>query len=335
MKVEFLIGGVRLDDDVAIHAGQLIESVMQAMGAPEECVRGVTLADQEHFGEAVRRCDPSETYTNGNGLCSAGKTIAHLGDGRAGPSSVVLLAELFSRALCAARQKGPDVSKWTDDEAVALFIVFHELGHCLDNYVRPPLRDDAARDIGTMTGRIDALTRSQFGVLLGELAASLHAARGTRAGVRAHESDSDNGVLLDLLGRLHNMTNEEEPDERRVLLEVLGAVWFVLIQHSKQLGVAIIVDGDNATVTGHWKCAQAHAPVSAALRDAECVMRGLVQRYPNWNIAMKSELQTSALALARSFGYEIDMDPGAESVRWDWRTQGVAIAAASRSRHEE
>lgn len=130
-KLEFRVTGFTANDHTYENLAALITDGLACMDLTTAALRTVIVADDEHYGPAIKQFVPAEGYTNDDIYRGVGKILPHYENGQ------YVCCDLVMHCCVVASFARPKDSL-PDGEVDALrYCLYHELGHCLDYHRRP------------------------------------------------------------------------------------------------------------------------------------------------------------------------------------------------------
>ena len=173
MKVEFLTTDSHPEPHVLELTLQLFATAAADMGIAVEELGLVIVADDDHYGEAVERIQPGGGFTDHEAGRGVAKTHTVVTNGLLTSSIVINLAALVT----ALRAIVSDPNRKTDPaiEQLCIYLVYHELGHIVDNRRRPD-QESPPRSLPGRGFEISQVTRYHAAILESEYAATAFSA---------------------------------------------------------------------------------------------------------------------------------------------------------------
>ena len=335
MRIELI--GTDLTEADANRLGGVIGLIEKQMGMPEDAVREVIFASDEKFGEVVLRFDPTGTYTNARGLVAAGKTFAHREPGKPTTTSVLLRHGCATHLLKALDSTAGKIDEWPTEQQMALYILAHELGHCLDH-----TRREASPDDGTYRNEqgqrvlghsVADLCTYYYSMLVSELSACVFSSPYYTEALRKDECRMNNDFVFRQLETLRNLTRDSSDDLNKIQGEAGGLFWFVLMQQAKQSAVRI-GNGvmENRTATELWEFAQSSESVAEALVRADGAIVAAWESYPAFGPELKEQLTGAFHEMAAVHSFRFHDAAGRDGIWWNTLFQKFAFEGLQRQR---
>lgn len=335
MRVEFNVSAPSSEEDckrlLAITA-----RAMEEMGLPFESVEEVIVATSDTFGDIVARFDKSRKYTNSRGLVAAGKVFTHRPAEKRMTHSILLQHSVVDGFFKSPLTHGKNYHDWPARDQMNLYVLYHELGHCVDHERRPEDKDDGTFRTETGERAIDSTLASlcayQHSMLLSELAACVHSGLAFTEKIGALDCGMNDTFVQTQLNEMRRMTVEQPAELDRIRHEAAGLFWFILIQQAKHTGSRLGNPELPKTAPGQlWKIAAASGVVSSILETADGAMEQAWADYPNFKSEFRDTLSGCFVRLAEHCGYRFQK-LGRDGVWWDTLTQlrtGLQLQAAS------
>jgi hypothetical protein len=280
---------------------RLFQSAAESMNLPADSLSQVFITDTNSFGSTIQELDSTQGYTNDQFFLSAGKTIEL--PNQPGKSVIIITIMQLAHLLEAEFIKKP-IEEWDLQAKLSSYIIYHELGHCLDNFRRPnsfngvPNRSEMFW-IDTMVGECSLITASEF-------AACAHAAKQMQADVYTNEmATTDNAtlsILFDLSSRRRMTTGNQ------ALIDELAGIasaqfWRIIIEYTKLVGCN--VGNPNLPIPSltFLKSAPSMYQIFSDLAEH---LRNLWNYYPTWSLADLGFMTETwhALAYVNHFSFE-------------------------------
>jgi len=327
MKVEFCVS----DDAVASEEDCRILAVVtghlaQQVGVDFDAIDEVLVATPDRFRELVVRFDPTGSYTNARGLVAAGKTIAHRKPGLAVTNSILLQYGVAREILDAPVKLGKNYDSWPAEQQRCHYVLFHELGHCLDHARRTEPTDDGTfRDAAgrrSVNRRLKEMCRYNYTMLLSELAACAHAGFAYTDGIRQLDCQMNDEFMTRQLSDVLRMTVETPHAIEQILDEAMGLSWFILFQHAKFSG-AMIGNSElpRRSAADLWEIARAVPQIAAIIDRVDHAMEKAWPDYPEFSDGLEQELSKAVVEIACICGYRFQDANGRDGIWWDRPTQ--------------
>lgn len=335
MRVEFHVSGVSATEQDCYRLADIMDQVARGLKVSTDGIEEVIIATSDTFGDVVGRFDASKKYTNGRGLVTAGKIFPHRSPGSPVKHSILLLHDVVARVF-QALDSGVDFDDWTGDEQRCLYVLFHELGHCIDDQKRSEVTDDGT--YRSETGRrmlkhdLESLWAYHRSTLLSEFYACVHSGIMYTGKVRDLDVDMNNGVMAAQLEELMEKTKMPSVDLSEIRYEAAAIFWFMLTQHAKLAGSRISRGGyDDLPPSKLWRLAHASEEMEGILVEVDRHFDALWQAYPTLESTFADDMTDCFLRLAAYCGYKFSDLSGNDGIWWDSPRQlrGVIEAKVS------
>ena len=226
--IEFRVRGYVPNENAYAFVRNIMQPAMHDLELGSEDVRQVIIADNDHYGPAIKEFASKDGFTDDSVYQGIGKSLPDFDEkGYAGSCLVLHYCVLAS----STRQGGSG----SVGEADAMsYCLFHELGHCVDYRHRPAqqFQAHAFDTTSIILGCADANSRT----LLAEYAACFFSAKFMTPPAFQYIADQTPRCSTDYLVDL----GEKRDRYRRGLLSLpevrdaaLGAFWRALIEFAK------------------------------------------------------------------------------------------------------
>lgn len=280
MEIQFLIKDLNVKEPLLKNVQHLFTSCIEAIGLDIRTVETIYIAEDSQYGDAIHRVDPTATYTNDNGLIGVGKAISREDVKGEIVHSIVLREGIVDSALsCIISDQSIEELERTQRES--LYVICHEIGHCVDNYERKILGFPKLR------GNNDAFSIKRVSMYYSKLLACEFSACAHAAIFVSPELQT---ILIDdyieeLIKVKHGLEEFNAKYEEGVMplydlaYQVSGGFWFLLVQYAKLVGHTV---GNNQIVLDqetHWPTEIFPLEVSKQMQSS---LLGSWSQYPNW-----------------------------------------------------
>jgi hypothetical protein len=327
MRIEFNVSDVSSSEEDCRLLGVIVGRVAEQVGVAFESIEEVIVATPDRFGDVVARFDPSRKYTNSRGLLAVGKTIVHRKPNSPTSNTIFLQYSVVSWVFDSPKQFGRDFQAWPAEAQRNYYVLFHELGHCLDHANRPEPEDDGTyrTDDGlrAVCEGLKNFCTYNHSMLLSELAACFFSGIAYTDGVRALDCEMNNNFVREQLNGLQRRTNESLPNMGEIRWEAMGLFWFVLFQQAKLTGAKLKnPDLSPKPITELWEMAAALPEIAKVLTLAESEMETAWKAYPEFEPGFRDTLSAYFEKIAGLCGYRFQDQTGRDGVWWDrWLQQ--------------
>jgi hypothetical protein len=268
------------------------------------------------FAEAVQKIDPKQSLTKSEDYICVGKTMSRRLEDGSIKSSCVLLAGIINEVLGVCIEN-KDFREWNLMEKQALYVIYHEFGHCMDAKYRFQESKREVRGEDKLF-RIKNVFRYYSAILADELAACVFSANIMTGEVFELELQNTKAVILNNLKGLEAQKEEYRTDNSKLYelaFSVSGLFWLVLIQYAKLIGNKI----------GNKKLEKSTIDVWDGASDKTAQILTVFgnnlskywRDYPNWNRDFHNSLFDAWNSLALEHGYYFIESPAADSLFWN------------------
>ncbi len=328
MRVEFNATAPSSEEDCQ-RLLAMTARAMEEMGLPFESVEEVVVATPDTFGNIVARFDKSRRYTNSRGLVAAGKMFTHRPADKRMTHSILLQYSVVDGFFKSPLAHGKNYHDWPEEDQRNLYVLYHELGHCLDHERRAEDKDDGTFRTETGERAIDSTLASlcayNHSMLLSELAACAHSGFAFTDGIGALDCAMNDTFVQTHLDEVRRLTVEQPAELDLIRHEASGLFWFILLQQAKhtgsRLGNAALPRANPAQL---WKIAAASEAVASILEQADAAIEKAWAGYPDFTPEFRSSMSDFFVRLGEHFGYRFTKN-GRDGIWWDAWTQLRAV----------
>ncbi|MDO8544408.1 MAG: hypothetical protein Q7S40_28545 [Opitutaceae bacterium] len=309
----------------------IVSKAAEATGVPFESIEEVIVATPETFGDIVGRFDKSRKYTNSRGIVAAGKLYTHRPANKRMTHSILLQHSVVAGFFRAMDSAHPTIDDWPPEDQRNLYVLFHELGHCLDHERRSEDTDDGTFRTGSGERAIEPTFRGMcayyHSILLSELAACVFSGFMFTAAARVLDCRMNDTFVRTQLVKLKGMTTETPGELEAIRAEAAGLCWFILMQQAKEAGSRL---GNpqlpSAPPTELWQIARVSDRVAAILEKADEAIRAAWSSYPVFPASFRDQLSDCFVELGEFLGYSFQKN-GMDGVWWRYFAQMGALLA--------
>lgn len=324
MRVEFNVTAPSSEDDCKLLL-VVTARAMEEMGLPFESVEEVIVATPETFGDIVARFDKSRKYTNSRGLVAAGKMFTHRPTDKRMTHSILLQHSVVDGVFKSPLVHGKNYHTWPAEDQRNLYVLYHELGHCLDHERRPEDKDDGTFRTETGDRAIDSTLASlcalNHSMLLSELAACAHSGFVFTEGIGALDCAMNDTFVQKQVNEVRRLTLESPTELDLIRHETSGLFWFILLQQAKHMGSRLgNPELPRLPPAQLWKIAAASETVASILEIADAAIEKAWAGYPNFNPEFRDTMSECFLRLGEHYGYRFEKN-GRGGIWWDAWTQ--------------
>ena len=240
MKIEVLISGLDPTENLINPIKNIIATCLKDYRYSETNLDTITISDDGNFKKAVQRFDSNGAYTNDDQYVAVGKIFPMVTTEGKIKHSIIFHSSVFN-AIFSAFQKGNDPENWQNEECRFLYVIYHEIAHCIDDQKRgirtnPPIRgDDKLFKIRNVANYYTAILKDEF-------VACVIAGFAMRKKVFDLEMKSTNETIEKYLSEAKDLRNRYCRDNHllyEIAFEVSGIGWTILIQYGKLIGSKI------------------------------------------------------------------------------------------------
>ncbi|MBF0433295.1 MAG: hypothetical protein HQK83_18595 [Fibrobacteria bacterium] len=289
----------------------IIDSYAKKIGFSTEYIEDIVVTDEEHYNQAL------ETYTKANnapakGIAEFARTCFHEPEKNVFRSSIVFRTELVESVLAIGKKKSEDLSV---DEMSFKYLVYHELGHCLDNKNRKNLACKESEQINKFN--INELFEHYSELLLSELAASFFSARAMSPELYQQNMLS---VVNGIAGRFKKLDKikEDYTDKPAHLFKMAmassSAFWVILVHYSNLIGSRLNNEELSGIQLEVWP--EASKISHSLILEFEKMVCLLWNKYPDWQTEDYNFLVNIWKFLGMENGYKFVQNPEGDGVYW-------------------
>ena len=138
MNIKFFIKDFKVKSKEASQwkelISRLIESYARDLGLSLDYLQDVILADEEKYQQALKTRPEIRKFAHNDIYAKFAGTVLHEDSKGKTKASVIIRRELIEQILSAIEKKKKE---WAYTELLYRYIIYHELGHCLDYRNRP------------------------------------------------------------------------------------------------------------------------------------------------------------------------------------------------------
>lgn len=302
MDIHFRITDLEAEESLVQSVQFFLTFCADAIGLDLQTVETIYIADDSNYSDAIHSVDPTASFTKDNELIGVGKAISRAEDSGEVVHSIVLRNWLVNAALSGSIS-GLPVDEWELPQQEGLYVICHELGHCIDNRDRRVLDFPKLRD-GNEEFSIDRVARYFSQLLACEFSACVHSARIVQPALHALHISDFIEQMADTKHRL--MQFKAKYDQGGLSLyefayQVSGGFWFILIQFAKLVGNAIGNDQNTIDQASFGPNADSQLEI---LHKLQTNLSNTWSHYPNWpsEVIIKEWTECwNALCLANGF----------------------------------
>jgi len=193
-------------------------------------------------------------------------------------------------------------------------LVYHELGHCLDNYLRKDLTSVVIDDGNRF--KIRQVAKYYYQIILGEFAACVHSAKIMDADLYRYDLNNTQTMIAN---QIKNLEPEKRKGQfggsnlKRSLFSASGVFWFILVQYSKLIGSKMGNPNLSEIHLETW--INAIPKASDLLYDLSEILSKLWSLYPELNGNSFERILETWKVLAFEYGYEFVENGNNDSVK--------------------
>ena len=289
----------------------LCDYLCKTMNVPATALEKLVLVSEAGFGSAVHtlqaQAASAQGYTNNSFYTAVGKTIPRkLSDGTV-VSTIVCRQELVQAVFIGIESK-KHIAEWHPVSQQGWYVLHHEFGHALDNF----LRSDAS-DSGATMSTLQQIGEHYTGLLLSEFAASFHSGHAMSAEVYNDEIRSTAETLTKMLVEIEDKKRHFSPASSPLFplaATVSQTMWLTLAQYAKVFGSRTSNEVLRAGELVYWEGANPRS--IAVLESFRGELEAIRELYPNWTANVDSQLFACWDELCLANGYTFEFWPTGE-----------------------
>jgi hypothetical protein len=285
-------------------------SAANQIGVPLEYIEKIIIADKVNFGAKIQEIQRDfygelKGYTNNKLYIAAGKTLSRKVENKV-VSTIVFQDFVFSPFI-----QEPTSKEQKEFFDACYYTTFHELGHCLDNYIRQDWQDNifqAADNSIILPAYI-----YNIDILLSDFAACVHSSKWMSEDAASFEINSSRENLARIYEEVKGVRTKyinRKVTLYDVALHAAHFFWIILIQHIKLIG---IIQGRGLfDIYVQNLCPNDKAEdVINNLQDTALMVW---EDYPDWTEAHKKQFLNLWFSLAEKYGYFFSSEIGGDKL---------------------
>lgn len=314
MNIDFMMSEGDAPEDVRVLTRQVLDYARERVGCPEDAVAEVIIADQKHFGNAVRRLSPNSPYTDNEEYRAVGKTLRLGGSENAVVSFGIVLLDFILLAAYAASSKPND--RRSNAENLGLYVICHEFSHAKDGLRRPQC--EAIISVADAQGRFKIRHIATYfkDIVLGEIFACYESAsvctqamlEDEVAGANKIISSQLRGVSAEVAGYRGDVSHL-----RRIAFMAAQAFWLPFVQHGKSIAHQI---GNPNLLTPSLEWPDAAVATREILQEYALLVREVIASYPDLPKYFDDKLLCLWRSMAFLNGYEFREHMEGDGIFW-------------------
>lgn len=284
MNVKIIIKGSKKESEEASVFADLIKQIIllccNIINISPELIDNIIVTDEENYGIAIDSLKSGEKYTKTDISLGVAKTISKNVNNEKTVSSIVFRFEYFQQII-EAYDLSKNINEWKLNDRYAIYLILHELGHCIDNNLRKSC--DYVSLAGNNGFEIQQVAKYYYNILLSEFAACAHAAKSMTADLYLHELHGTQSSIFDLLENINNEKKLYDGDMKKLshlAFFASGGFWFILVQYAKLQGIRLENKNLSKLPIDTWQCK--NKMISDLLIYYFEILDGLWNKYPDW-----------------------------------------------------
>jgi len=301
-QIEFRVAGFTPNDNAHKFVLQIIQPAMVQMELTNGDVRKIVIADNDHYGAAIKEFAPNEGYTNDGIYQGVGKILPQIENSCYAGSNLVLHVCVIGGFAAV------DDDRPAGEGDAMRYGIYHELGHCADYRRRQVQHVSKAREGNTSL--VLRCAEGNSATLLSEYAACFFSASFLTPEGFAFVADS---TAANLTRYLKELTEKRDRyrlrllDLRIVRDAAMETFWRSMIEFSKLFAYlrgnpALAVDGKAALV---WPGASQVG--SEEIQLMAVALHEAWNSYPNCAEAFEQTLTGTWFAISKAEGYRFEV----------------------------
>jgi hypothetical protein len=298
---------------------ELFGNALGDLALSESAVERVIVTDEHSFGVRVKEMQTAlgrkHSYTDNEVHKAVGKTLPRMrGDGTV--TSTVVIRDFVVIGVCAATGDGLDFHDWGIDQQLFANVVYHELGHCKDHFLRKDAEEKPVYSDRTFKSAEFNLYGGSM--VLEELAACCHAAASMTPQVYQRGVREANASATSMLEQLRKVKLRLRLGQCNLVDMAVAAsltFWVLLREHAKLVGHVLGNPGLPQAAPALWKTNDSRL---RELMDGFAEqLRALWVRYPDWTDETVAGLAEAWRRLAALNGYKFSFGPEGDALHFD------------------
>lgn len=241
MQIRFSGTQAQLPEELCAFATSFSMRSLADMSVPREHIAIIHFASEETYGKAIQEIDPEESHSDNAQFTGVGKALRTRAENGEVVGSIVLRLELM-HGIWTQTLASPDRSQWAPMTHLMAYMLYHEVGHCVDYRARP--REASESFYEPERGfEISRLARYYARIIESEFAACVHSASGLSPEGHAETIRSFLGESLMAARREADLQRQRWEsivyDWDHMALSVAASFWNILSQFGKIVGSCI------------------------------------------------------------------------------------------------
>jgi len=300
--IEFRVTGFTPNDNVYKFVSRVIQAAMSRMELTYADVLQIVIADNAHYGAAIKEFSPNDGYTDDGIYQGVGKILPQIENGSYVGSNLVM------HECVIANFAASDDDRPTGEGDAMRYGLYHEFGHCADYQRRQA--QHAAKTRESNCSVVLRCAEGNSATLLSEYAACLFSASFlTPAGFTfiAGSTEQNLKQYLKVLAEMRNRYRIRLLDISAVRNAAIETFWRGMIEYAKLFAYlhgnpVLVPDGKVSLV---WPGdSQAGGEI---IQSMSAVLREAWNSYPDCVEAFEKSLTNTWFAISEAEGYRFEV----------------------------
>jgi len=303
-SIKFRVAGFTPNDNAYKFVLQVIQPAMLQMELTNADVRIIIIADNDHYGAALKEFSANDGFTNDGIYQGIGKTLPHFENGIYTGSNLVM-----HQCVMGSFTESDEDGLVGERDAMR-YAIYHELGHCVDHRRRPVQHTAKPRE--NVTSFVLRCAEANSATLLSDYAACLFSASFmTSAGFSyiANSTAQNLKQYLEALAEKRNRYCLRFLDLTAVRNAAIETFWRGMIEYAKFFayshGNPALAQNENASLI--WPgTSRAGGEIMQSMFSA---LREVWNSYPNCAEIFEKTLTDKWFAISEAEGYQFKVKP--------------------------
>jgi hypothetical protein len=320
MEINILVGGFEEASEQTKYLQNLIYDLIIICSRYAKIenahLNKLLIADKNNFANAVAKMDAGALFTNTEDYVAFGKTFAKREDDETLNTSIVLRAEVIDAVLLELEVQR-QIDDWNSSAQHMLYLICHELGHCVDYRLRKNLQHSPLISEDNLF-KVRQVADYYSCILLSEFAACVHAANGMTTDTFQFDNDSTLSTVQSMISKVQSEAKAYNNDPSLLLklaFSASGTFWLALIQYTKLFGSQVGNQQLANCDVKYWE--NANSKTFAIFTELKKFLDDLWNQYPDWNTSTIQSLTELWHALSISNGFEFVESVEGDAIYWD------------------
>ena len=291
---------------------KLLATYIQDLGLSPNYLYDFIIAEESQYEKGLKIHQEIRKHTHNDSHHKYIKVILHKKGNGETCASLVVRREVMEEILTAVKS---EKKEWVYNELLYRYLLFHELGHCLDYQNRFALSQE--RELDMKTFKLKSLFHFFSGILLDEFAACAITSKVMTTGVFHNEINAASDIARQKLDELESIKDNYNGQPKQLFelaMTSASTFWLILIPYVKLMGNKI----DNKNISKFrmkvWK--NGSPKIGVLLNELGKNMWELWKKYPKWDNVDLDFLYKIWNLLALENGFRFMESPEGDGVYW-------------------